>query len=69
MTDSDETRTRGQREAALKDEISSFNQHIRNFNKLIRRIHFTSSRSCVDAKELGDYSKEYESIVEELSAV
>ena len=69
MTDSDETRTRAQREAAVKDEISSFNQHIRNLNKLTRRIHSTSSRAYVDAKELEDYSKEYESIVEELSVV
>ena len=62
MTDSDETRTRAQREAAVKDEISSFNQHIRNLNKLTRRIHLTSSRAYVDANELEDYSKEYESI-------
>ena len=69
MTDSDETRTRAQREATLKDELSVFNQHIRNINKLTRRIHATSAKPNVVAEELQDFVGEYESILEELSAV
>ena len=69
MTDSDETRTRAQREASLKDELSVFNQHIRNINKLTRRIHATSAKPNVVTEELQDFVGEYESILEELSAV
>ena len=69
MAEADETRTRAQREASLKDELSDFNQHIRNINKLTRRIHSISARSNVEAEELQDCIGEYESILEELSSV
>ena len=68
MAESDETRTRAQREASLKDKLSDFNQHIRDINKLTRRIHSVSSRSNVVAEELQNCVGEYESIPEELSA-
>ena len=68
MAEGDEARTRAQREASLKDKLSAFNQHIRNINKLTRRIHTVSARSNVVAEELQDCIGEYESILEELSA-
>ena len=68
MAEGDEARTRAQREASLKDKLSAFNQHIRNINKLTRRIHTVFARSNVVAEELQDCIGEYESILEELSA-
>ena len=65
-----ETRTRAQREASLKEGIAVFNQHIRNINKVTRRIHSISADDNVGAiNELKDYATEYESILEELSSV
>ena len=68
MTDPDETRTRAQLEATLKDELVVFNQHIRNINKPTRRIHAVSAKPNVVAEELQNCVCEYESILEELSA-
>ena len=69
MAESDETRTRAQREASIKEELSTFNQYIRNINKLTRRIHSVSARANVVAEELQDCIGEYESILEECSVV
>ena len=61
---------RAQREASLKEGIAVFNQHIRNINKVTRRIHSISADDNVGAiNELKDYATEYESILEELSSV
>ena len=67
--DESETRTRAQRDAALQEGISAFNQHIRNLNKMTRRIHSTSARANADPNELQDCVNEYEAIFEELSTV
>ena len=67
--DESETRTRAQRDAALQKSISAFNQHIRNLNKMIRRIHSASARANGDTHELQDCINEYETILEELSSV
>ena len=67
--DESETRTRAQRDAALQEGISAFNQHIRNLNKMTRRIHSTSARANADPNELQDCVNEYEAILEELSTV
>ena len=64
-----ETRTRAQRDASLKEGISVFNQHVRNINKVTRRIYSLSSRANVEANELDDCVNEYESILEDLSSV
>ena len=58
MTDPDETRTRAQLEATLKDELVVFNQHIRNINKPTRRIHAVSAKPNVVAEELQDCARQ-----------
>ena len=69
MADSDqETKTRSKRDAAVKEEISTFNKHVRNINKVTRSIHSISARSYFDPKELQSYSIEYEAILNELSS-
>ena len=65
--DESETRTRAQRDAALQESVSAFNQHIRNLNKMIRRIHSASARANGDTHELQDCINEYETVLEELS--
>ena len=67
--DESETRTRAQRDSALQESLSTFNQHIRNLNKMTRRIHSASARANSDTHELQDCINEYETILEELSSV
>ena len=70
MADEDqETRTRAQREAALKEFVSVFNKVVRNLNKITRSIHAVSEDPDFNPNELKDHSNEYKSTLEELSNV
>ena len=70
MADEDqETRTRAQREVALKESVSIFNKVVRNLNKITRSIHAVSEDPDFNPNELKDHSNEYKSTLEELSNV
>ena len=66
MADED-PRTRAQREAALKDAVSTFNKIVQNLNDVTRSIHETFEDPDFDPYELEDFSKEYKSVLKELS--
>ena len=67
--DESETRTRLQRETALKEASTLFNKKVRNLNKVVRSIHLATARSQPDSQELEHYSSQYQSFLDQISEV
>ena len=67
--DETETRTRLQRETALKEASTLFDKHVRSFNKVARKIQVYLSSDSVDIRSVQGFSQQYESIVENISDV
>ena len=66
MTDSDEVRTRGDRDADVKEAVVEFNKVARGVNRIIREINFASANPNVEVDELLHYSERYKSTLIEL---
>ena len=69
MTDSDEIRTRGDRDAAVKEAVIEFNKVARGVNRIIQEINFASANPNVEVGELLHYSERYKSTLIELSSL
>ena len=69
MTDSDEIRTRGDRDAAVKEAVIEFNKVARGVNRIIQEINFASANPNVEVDELLHYSERYKSTLIELSSL
>ena len=69
MTDSDEIRTRGDRDAAVKEAVIKFNKVARGVNHIIQEINFASANPNVEVDELLHYSERYKSTLIELSSL
>ena len=70
MAESDqEIRTRGERDAAIKESTLEFNKLARSVNRVIQEINFASVRSNVEVDELVHYSERYKSTLIELSSL
>ena len=70
MAESDqEIRTRGERDAAIKESTLEFNKLARSVNRVIQEINFASVRPNVEVDELVHYSERYKSTLIELSSL
>ena len=69
MAESDEIRTRGDRDAAVKEAVFEFNKLARSVNRVIQEINFASANPNVEVDELLHYSGRYKSILNELSSL
>ena len=69
MTDSDEIRTLGDRDAAVKEAVIEFNKVARGVNRIIQEINFSSANPNVEVDELLHYSKRYKSTLIEFSSL
>ena len=70
MAESDqEIRTRGDRDAAVKETVLEFNKVARGVNRVIQEINFASANPNVEVDELLHYSERYKSILIELSSL
>ena len=65
--DESETRTRLQRETALKEANTLFDKHVRSLNKVARKIQVYLSSDSIDIRSAQGFSQQYESIVENIS--
>ena len=64
-----EIRTRGDRDAAVKESVFEFNKVARGVNRIIQEINFASANPNVEVNELLHYSERYKSILIELSSL
>ena len=62
-------RTRGDRDAAVKETVLEFNKVARGVNRIIQEINFASANPNVEVDELLHYSNRYKSILNELSSL
>ena len=70
MAESDqEIRTRGERDAAIKESTLEFNKLARSVNRVIQEINFASARPNVEVNELVHYTERYRSTLIELSSL
>ena len=70
MAESDqEIRTRGERDAAIKESTLEFNKLARSVNRVIQEINFASVRPNVEVDELVHYSERYKSTLIKLSSL
>ena len=69
MAEADETRTRGDRDAAVKETVLEFNKVARGVNCIIQEINFASANPNVEVDELLHYSERYKFILIELSSL
>ena len=64
-----EIRTRGDRDAAVKETVLEYNKVSRGVNRIIQEINFASANPNVEVDELLHYSDRYKSILNELSSL
>ena len=69
MTDSDEIRTRGERDAAIKESTLEFNKLARNINRIVQEFNFSAAKPNVEVDELLHHSERYKSLLSELSSL
>ena len=69
MAESDEIRTRGDRDAAVKEAVFEFNKLARNINRVVQEFNFSAAKPNVEVDELLHYSERYKSTLIELSSL
>ena len=62
-------RTRGNRDAAVKEAVLEFNKMARGVNRIIQEINSASANPNVEVDEMLHYSERYKSIPNELSSL
>ena len=63
MAEADEIRTRGDRDAAVKETVLNFNKVARGVNRIIQEINIASADPNVEVDELLHYTDRYKSIL------
>ena len=69
MTDSDEIRTRGESDAAVKESSLKFNMLAINISRVFQEFNFSRAKPNIEVDELLNYSERYKSTLIELSSL